>query len=386
VILPFFIGAYAVVIAALYFFLPIYLKGDLHFSGGQIGLLYAVLSLNAIMVSFPVGVTGDRYPARILTRLGVVGAAATLLALSQAQRFWPFLLTFWAFGLSLQLIRQSLDIMLFKGEAGDSTRRFGHFNSWRMGGMTAGILLGGVSLSLTDFPRSLQLLAAGVFLLLLPTLALPLTRGVRTPLLAYGRDFFSRPVLFFAAWLFLFTMHWGAEGTSLGLFLTQNLGLTPLGMGLYLAGEFGVVALTAYCYGRFWAGRLTPLGFLALALVTSGLGHILMTYPNLAWSFVWRAVHGFGDGLILMETYTTISRLFHVDRVGGHAGLISLTTTLGTLTGSLIYGPVGAAWGYHYPLIISGATSLALLPLAWVGLRSGRGGRRSQTPASPPAP
>ncbi len=375
-ILSLFIGAYSVVISAVYFFLPLYLKGSLDFSGSQIGFLYATLSVTSILAAFPVGVTGDRYPARILSRLGIVGTAASLAALSHARHFWTFLLGFWAFGLSLQLFRQSLDIMLFKGDSADSPRRFGHFNAWRMGGMMAGICFAGISLSVADFPRTLQWLALFVILLLIPTLALPLTRGVRTPLLQYGRDFLTRPVLFFATWLFLFTMHWGAEGTSLGLFLKQNLGLSPLGMGLYMAGEFAVVSLTAYCYGRFWAGRLSPLGFLALALTASGCGHIFMTYPHLPWSFFWRTVHGFGDGLILMETYTTISRLFHVERVGGHSGLISLTTTLGVFTGSLIFGPLGAAWGYHYPLIISGATALGLLPLAWVGLQGdGKGGR-----------
>ncbi len=108
---------------------------------------------------------------------------------------------------------------------------------------------------------------------------------------------------------------------------------------------------------------------LALGLATSGIGHIYMTYPVVAWSFMWRLVHGFGDGLILLITYTTIARLFHVDRIGGNAGLISFATTLGVLAGSLIYGPVGASYGYQVPFIISGITSLALIPLAYVGLK-----------------
>ena len=123
-----------------------------------------------------------------------------------------------------------------------------------------------------------------------------------------------------------------------------------------------MVGLTAYLYGRFWAGRLKPLTFLIVALIFSGAGHIMMTYPVLPWSFAWRAVHGFGDGLILMETYTTITRLFHVDRIGGNPSLISLTTTLGVLAGSLSSAPWATAYGYQVPLMISGAISLALLP------------------------
>jgi MFS family permease len=368
-VLPFYISVYSAVVSCIYFLLPLYLKGNLHFSGAQIGLLYAVLSLNAILVSFPVGVIGDRYPARILTRVGLAATSASLWGLAQVRGFWPFLAVFLGFGLSIQLFRLSLDTLLFKEDQADVPRRLGHYNAMRMGGMLVGVLLGGASYYWLDFTVTLTLFSAAVLLLIIPTVRLPLTRGVRTALFDYGRDFLAAPVLFFVTWLFLFTLHWGAEVTSLSLFLEHNLGLSPLGVGAYMAGEFGVVGLTAYLYGRFWARRLKPLTFLALALVFSGTGHILMTYPDLPWSFAWRAVHGFGDGLILMETYTTITRLFHVDRIGGNASLISLTTTMGVFAGSLIFGPVGAAYGYQVPLIASGAISLALLPLAYVGLR-----------------
>ena len=370
-LLPFFIGVYAVIISSLYFFLPLYLKAGLGFTGVQIGLVYGVLTLTAILVSFPVGVTADRYPARILTRLGLVGIAVSLFLISEVRRFWFFLLVILGSGVSLQLFRLSLDSLLFKENRTDSFRRFGHYNSWRMGGMMVGILLGGFLLYYLDFPRTLKLLGVFILALLFPTSRLPLSPGVRTPLLQYGQDFLSKPVLFFVAWLFLFTLHWGAEATSLALFLKSNLSLTTRGIGCYMAGEFAMVGLTAYLYGRFWAGRLKPLQLLTVALLTSGLGHILMTYPSLPWSFSWRLVHGFGDGLILMETYTTIARLFHVDRIGGNSSLISLTTTLGTFAGSLMFGPIGADCGYAWPLIISGGISLGLLPVAYLGLREG---------------
>jgi MFS family permease len=368
-LLSFFIGAYSAVLSCIYFFLPLHLNGDLNFTGGQIGLLYAVLNVNALLVAFPVGLTGDRYPARWLTRLGLAGTALSLWGLAEGRRFWPYLLTFWAFGLSLQVFRQSLDILLFKDLSTGASQRFGLFNAMRMGGMMAGVLAGGAMIYTMDFPKTLKLFGAAMLILLLPTVRLALTRGVRSSLFEYGKDFLTRPVLFFATWLFLFTLHWGAEATSLALFLQHNLGLDYPGVGLYMAGEFGVVSLTAYAYGRFWTGRLKPLTFLSLALLLSGSGHILMTYPSLAWSFAWRAMHGLGDGLILMETYTTISRLFHVDRIGGNAGLVSLSTTLGVFAGSLIFGPLGAQYGYAWPLIISGTISLALMPVAYAGLR-----------------
>ncbi len=186
-------------------------------------------------------------------------------------------------------------------------------------------------------------------------------------------------MLFFAAWLFLFCLHWGAETTSYGLFLKERLGLTPQGMGWYMATEFAVLAITAYWYGRSWYGRLSSLSLLSLALVTSGLGHILMTIPNVGLSLAWRLVHGFGDALIMMEIYTTIARLFHVDRIGGHSSLINLVSVGGSFAGALIFGPLGAAYGYQWPLIISGCISLGLLPLAYWGLKA----RPAPLPSSP---
>ncbi len=367
--LPFFIGAYAAVLSCVYFLLPLYLQGTLHYSGGQIGLLYAVLNLQTIAASFPVGVLADRYSPRVLTRLGIAATALSLWTLSEVQGFWPFLAIYVWFGLGLQFFRQSIEIALFKENSPEAVRRFGHFNATRMAGMMLGALAGGVLVQHFNFPATMKVFAVAMLLLLPATGRLPLTRSTQAALFDYGRDFLTRPVLFFASWLFLFTLHWGAEATSLSLFLEHNLNLLPQGVGAYMAGEFAIISFTAYLYGRFWAGRLKPLTFLSLALVLSGTGHILMTYPSLAWSFAWRAVHGLGDGLILMETYTTIARLFRVDRIGGNASLIALTSTLGTLTGALIFGPLGASLGYQAPLLISGAITLALLPLAYAGLK-----------------
>ena len=120
--LPFYISVYSAVVACIYFLLPLYMQGSLHFTGAQIGLVYAILSLNAILVSFPVGVIGDRYPARILTRVGLAAMALSLWGLAAVGSFWTFLGVFWGFGLSIQLFRLSLDTLLFKEDRGVSPR------------------------------------------------------------------------------------------------------------------------------------------------------------------------------------------------------------------------------------------------------------------------
>jgi predicted MFS family arabinose efflux permease len=356
--------------SSVYFFLPLHLKNNLHFSGLEIGLLYAAGSLNAILVTFPLGVAGDRYPLLQLLRAALILSGLCLWSLGHLTSFLPYLAAFWGFGLGLHAFRIALDTLLFKSTGAASVRVLSRYNSWRMAGMMTGTLLGGLLFYHLGYGTALQVLALVPLLMILPTFKLPRLAVHYSPWWEYGRDFCHRPVLFFASWLFLFCLHWGAEITSYGLFLRDRLGLTPQGMGFYMATEFGVVALTAYLYGRSWHGRLSPLAFLSLALLTSGLGHILMTIPSVGISLSWRLVHGFGDALILMESYTTIARLFHVDRIGGNSSLISLVSVSGSFAGSLIFGPLGAAYGYQWPLIISGIISLCLLPLAYWGLKA----------------
>ncbi len=373
----FFIWAISLLMSSVYFFLPVYLKNTLHFSGLEIGVLYAAASLNALLMTFPLGVAGDRYPLLYLLRGAILLSALCLWGLGHLQNYLPYLVAFWGFGLGLHAFRIILDTLLFKTTGTASVRALSRYNSWRMAGMMTGTLLGGFLFTLLGFAASLRLLALVPLLLLLPTMKLPQLELHYSPLRQYSRDFCHRPVLFFATWLFLFCLHWGAETTSYGLFLKERLGLTPQGMGLYMATEFAVLAITAYWYGRSWYGRLSSLSLLSLALVTSGLGHILMTIPNVGLSLTWRLVHGFGDALIMMEIYTTIARLFHVDRIGGHSSLINLVSVSGSFAGALIFGPLGAAYGYQWPLIISGCISLCLLPLAYWSLKS--------NPASTPA-
>jgi predicted MFS family arabinose efflux permease len=356
--------------ASVYFFLPLHLKNNLNFSGLEIGILYAAASLNALLVTFPLGVAGDRYPLMHLLRGALLASGLCLWALGRLQTFLPYLLAFWGFGLGLHAFRIALDTFLFKSTGADAVRALSHYNAWRMAGMMTGTLLGGSLFYRWGFGTSLQLLSLVPLLLILPTFRLPRLAVHYSPLWQYGRDFCQRSVLFFATWLFLFCLHWGAETTSYGLFLRERLGLTPQGMGLYMAAEFGVLAITAYLYGRSWYGRLSPLTFLSLALLTSGLGHMLMTIPHVGISLGWRVVHGFGDAIIMMESYTTIARLFHVDRIGGNSSLISLVSVGGSFAGALMFGPLGAAYGYQWPLIVSGLISLGLLPLAYWGLKA----------------
>ena len=100
--------------SSVYFFLPLHLKNNLHFSGLEIGILYAAASLNALLVTFPLGVAGDRYPLLPLLRGALLLSGLCLWGLGHLRDYLPYLVAFWGFGLGLHAFRIALDTLVFK--------------------------------------------------------------------------------------------------------------------------------------------------------------------------------------------------------------------------------------------------------------------------------
>lgn len=360
---------YAFIIALTTFFLPLFLKDHLRFSGIEIGILYGTLSITGIIVTFPIGFINDRLLPRamILTSLILIGLSSWLQG--TVTHFAPFFAVFILFGIGTNIFKVSLDALLFKsGREKLQGFRFGLFNGMRMVGFTFGALFSGYSLFSLDFPLTLKGLAYLTISLALVYPFLPVTSGRKWELFSYRSDFLKRQVIVFSLWLFFFSLHWGAEATSFGLFLRHNLSLSLIGIGYYMGGEFFVVALSALFFGWFYdrTRGVHVQSLLYGGLIASGMGHILMVYPNLYFSFFWRVIHGIGDGIIALVMYLGINKLFHLERIGGNASLITMITMAGIFVGSLFFGPLGEKAGYGYPLVISGVITIFILPLiAW---------------------
>jgi len=360
-------GSYAFVSSLTYFFMPLFLKDHLGFSGSQIGVLYAGLSITGLFITFPIGFLNDLFTPRTLIVLSLIMTALALFGQAAVTHFIPFFLVFLLFGVSNNIFRTSLDALMFKGAQEDNRgTRYGLFNAMRMIGFTAGALFAGYALRTFDFSSKLRNLSVFALALVLVYPFLAATPGRRWELFNYRKDFFKKEVIVFSLWLFFFTLHWGAESTCVSLFLRHHLDLQMSGIGYYMATEFIAVALASYWCGRMVDRGIGPERLLSPGLIASGLGHILMTYPDVTFSLFWRVIHGGGDGAVMIAMYEGIGRLFHVDRVGGNASLIYLVTLAGSFAGALIFGPIGELAGYWVPLAASGLITLVLLPvLIW---------------------
>jgi MFS family permease len=84
------------------------------------------------------------------------------------------------------------------------------------------------------------------------------------------------------------------------------------------------------------------------------MGLMLMTVPNVYLSFLARATHEAGDGLMGALATIFISRLFERRNVGGNAGLLMGIFTLGNMVGAQLFSPLGYSLGLQFPFLIAG--------------------------------
>ena len=359
-------GAVSMATALTFFYLAVWFKEDLGFSGAAIGALFAIHAVTGVAVTLPAGLLNDRVTSRTLVLVGLLVQAACLALLSTVRSFWLFAVIYLIWGLATGLFKLSLDVQVLKTDPGrDTGHRLGIYQASRFGGLGIGIVITGLLLEQLSFASLLGWVALVCLLICPLALWLRPTRIGRVSWADYRADLGRPRVLFFVVWLMLFASHWGAEATSYGLFLREDLQLGMHGMGWYMSGEFIAITLTLALAGRHLVGMRRLQIFALTGLILSGIGGIGMVCHNLPLSVAMRSLHGVGDGLIFLVMYYGIARLFALDRLGGNTGFVSMATMLGYVIGALVYGGLSEAYGYTLPLWLSGAITCGLACSLW---------------------
>ncbi|NLH49104.1 MAG: MFS transporter [Myxococcales bacterium] len=359
------VGGYGLFTSVMFFFMPIYFADELGFSGIQIGQLYSVLALAGFLAALPAGLGNDRLTSRSLIIGALVVQGGALFLLNRVSLFPVVLAIYFVWSITNNVFRLSAEMQMLKSDTGERTsQRMSLFLACRFGGLAIGTFFAGYVLYRLDFRGTFLLIGLFCLFLIVPAYRLAPTPIAKNRLSAYWGDLKSWPVILFIGWMFLFTTHWGVEYTCYGLFLKRELHLSLTQMGHYMCVEYLAVLATALLIGPRMGrpGALTAYGIAGLLL--SGVGHIGMVNHHVAVSLAFRALHGVGDGIIMVLTYLGIARLFDVNRMGGNAGAINLAMTLGMITGALIAGPLGEKVRYSLPIWVSGILLLLLaLPL-----------------------
>lgn len=342
----------------LMYFIPIYLI-DLGFDGLQMGVLVSLLAITSLFISLPVGIINDRLDIRYTILLGYISSFIFFVSIGIFKDFWIFVLLFFVGGIGFNILATSYRNYVFKDrEPWHEGRKYGIFTFAEFLAFFSGAILGMFFVSLFGFSTTLVIIGI-YFLILIPLLFwLEPVSVKRTKLIQYEKDFLHPNNILLSIILFLFASHWGAEMTSYGLFLKNILNLSAISMGFYTAFAVLFLGIAALIFGNKIDHRTDFKKLFLIGLIVSGFAHILMTIPHVYISFVFRAIHEVGDGIAGVSLLFWIGRKFKESRLGGDSGIFYIIMTLGMFAGSIIYGPIGFAYGYPLPLIISGVVTV----------------------------
>jgi sugar phosphate permease len=115
------IGIFMLFSSMTNFFLSVFFSEELHFNGGQIGILYASLALTGVLAAFPTGLSNDRITSRTLIGGSLLVQSIGFFLQGSVRSFLIFLPIFFIWSLSNNVFRNSLDAQILKTDTGVRT-------------------------------------------------------------------------------------------------------------------------------------------------------------------------------------------------------------------------------------------------------------------------
>jgi MFS family permease len=238
--------------------------------------------------------------------------------------------------------------------------KLGYFNAALLVGYGLGPLLGGYILSASNMNEVFIFALSALAPLFILCIFLADVPGTQVQISDYKTDLSNKSVLIFIVLVFAFSLHAGAEQSSLSLFLNKDVGLNDESIGWLFFIHANVMAILSIVNG-FLGDRLNSGGKVLAKLYYMGIAISGVTNILLGTVLGTRLLHAVGDSVVMVTRSLIISNLFVVTRMGGNLGTITATVTLATLVGSIISGAVP---GYVSGFVIAGALALLSIPIA----------------------
>jgi MFS family permease len=344
----------------VFFYLPVYLR-TINISNVEIGVLIGVFSFVTPVLAFFFGFLSDRLSSRRLIQLGTGLVTLSLCGFYFAGSFLFLFPIFIIAGAGTTVFLISLDSLYLKHFKGGKNGMklailmFSGHLGFSLGPLTGGLII--------DLLGEKGVFLAGIvimLLLLIITTKIGDVPLVKFTLAQYKEDIKKKEVLFLILIALIVGFHFGAERTSLALFMDRiALSAWEIATVFGIAGLWlGIFSLICgYAFGT----RKRILALLPLGLAITGIFQALTPLADSYFTMIIvRVLHVSGDAFLILSSAVVISTVFLRDRMGGGLGLMMTIRAGGTFLGALISGYLNAIYGYHIPLIVSGILLIAL--------------------------
>ncbi|MEJ2430838.1 MAG: MFS transporter [Deltaproteobacteria bacterium] len=349
----------------LSFFLPVYMKTQ-GLTDGQIGTVFGLMSISALVLMLPLGVLSDLFPPRRLVLLGVCVFVLYAWQILTAEVYWQFLLVAPLGGLAVSnffIVLYALFLKVIdKNQVG---KKIAFYQSGMYLGLGIGPAIGGLLIKEGGFGALLWGVLAGGLVVLILVLKLPQTDTIRLDLGGYKRDLHHGRIVLFLILVFIYPIHFGVEQTSLTLLMKDTLGFSFTSIGLvYLMIGIWMAFLAPFAGHRFDTSQ-SLRALLLCGLAISGTFQILTSLVSSLPSIVIvRLLHTVGDVMMILSIGVMTAAFFPEARMGGNSAVVVATRTCGIFTGNLGSGFINGAFGYSYSFAISGSIVLLFVIVA----------------------
>ncbi len=348
----------------LSFFLPVYMKTQ-GLTDGQIGTVFGLMSLSALVLMLPLGVLSDLFPPRRLVLYGVCIFIFYSWQILTAKIYWQFILIAPLGGLAGSTFFIVLYALFLKViNRNQVGKKIAFYQSGMYLGLGIGPAIGGLLIREGGFGALLWGVLAGGLVVVILVLKLPETETIRLDLGGYKRDLRQGRILLFLLVVFTYPTHFGVEQTTLTLLMKESLDFSFTNIGLvYLMIGIWMAFLAPFAGHRFDTSQ-SLRALLLCGLVISGTFQILTAMvTSLPFMVIVRLLHTIGDVMMILSIGVMTAAFFPEARMGGNSAVVVATRTCGVFTGNLGSGFINGALGYVYSFAISGSVLLLFVIL-----------------------
>ncbi len=342
-------------IQSLFIFAPAYLRG-LSFSGPQIGILTSTIYIFPTLFYGPAGYLCDIIPPGKILGTGFLLFSLFSIILGFFKKFEIILLGYILGSIGIAFINISIDTIFYRSENGE--RDFSGYVTSGGIGMGIGYVIAGLLTGRAGFKTFFYILASISFISFIASIFSFREKGEIKKI--KEKNFWAeKTFLMFLLSNFLHGLHFGAETSSLAIFLKESILITEYYIGLFLGVSIFFLSFTGLITRNLYERGIDGKTIYLVGLFISGVGNISMALSHtLTFATIFRLLHVAGDAFIFVGSRLVALHLFGTERIGKIWGTLRSSVALSAFVGALLSGILIQWEGARAPFITVGLTSI----------------------------